>query len=947
MPLPPSVKDDWPAIDALLDEALDLPQAEREGWLDRLGDEHAKLKDTLRQLLSASAVAETDDVLASLPHLEEPPAGDTLTDLAAGDAIGPYRLIRELGVGGMGAVWLAERADGSLKRRVALKLPRLVWGRALAERMARERDILGSLEHPHIARLYDAGLDQHGRPYLALEYVEGQPIDAYARERSLSVADRLRLLLQVASAVAFAHSRLVVHRDLKPSNILVTTDGQVRLLDFGIAKLMEGDSAKETRLTQIEGRALTLDYASPEQIKGEPIGTASDVYSLGVVAYELLTGSKPYQLKRGSAAELEEAIATADPLRPSKAAQDPVTRRQLEGDLDAILGKALAKRQTDRYGTVAAFGDDIERHLTGVPVLARPDLALYRLGKFLVRHRVAVGAAATVLIAVAAGAGVAIWQAIEARAQAHRANVAVDQQGAVRELYVEAWSTLAARASDDVGQLTQPHAVSKILRATLDAMAQRYADRPAELQAMLQAVMLQASFTTDHEGALDVGAKYIAHMKANKADPADVIYAHIVMGRSYFNLNRFDEATAVYRAGLAWAPEAEDKSTRRARMALFSDLGDVLGFQGQQQEGERMLLQAEDIGRRDFPDDRDRFDNLRNLGILYLGLSDAKALSYLRQAHAGLAATQSLNRESQAHMLLNLGFGLIANGLLAEAEKALHESYQLSVDAFGRAHFLTIRTLGYWASTIARQGRHTEARELLRKELDALPANENPKPSDAAVTLRSRLVENEWLYGDAKAAAASIGSAPDTLKQVKGLAERGVLLRAEAWALIHTGRSREAVQRAELIAQDVPAFRRNAPTGIAMTLALAETRLADGDPKRAREATVDALKSMREQGATASWNYRWAIELAALAAARAGDAATAANELAAAAPDLAAIAAPSPVEETESALRRAWVQQAAGRGVDAQALARKALELLADQHAASPRLAEARRLAAP
>ena len=245
------------------------------------------------------------------------------SDLKAGALVGPYRLLRELGVGGMGSVWLAERADGTLKRQVALKLPRASWARGLAERMARERDILASLEHPNIARLYDAGTDAQGRPFLALEYVEGQPIDVYCSERALSIRQRLQLLLEVASAVTFAHSRLVVHRDLKPSNILVTADGQVRLLDFGIAKLMEGDRTQETQLTQMAGRALTLDYASPEQIRGEPIGTASDVYSLGVVAYELLAGAKPYKLKRGSAAELEETIATVDAPLASATAADP------------------------------------------------------------------------------------------------------------------------------------------------------------------------------------------------------------------------------------------------------------------------------------------------------------------------------------------------------------------------------------------------------------------------------------------------------------------------------------------------------------------------------------------------------------------------------------------------------------------------------------------------
>ena len=363
MALPPELHNNWDALSQLLDEALSLPVEQRAAFVDALSGERAHLRETVRQLLTQAGSIETAGFLADLPRFTQATTRGPLADLAAGDTIGPYRLERELGAGGMGSVWLAERADGGLKRKVALKLPRLVWAKGLAERMARERDILASLEHAHIARLYDAGLDQMGRPYLALEYVEGQPIDVYARERSLSVRQKLDLLLQVCAAVAFAHSRLVVHRDLKPSNILVTPDGQVRLLDFGIAKLMEGDSANETPLTQLAGRALTLDYASPEQIKGEPIGTASDVYSLGVVAYELLTGAKPYRLKRGSAAELEEAIAGIDPPLASSVPADPATKKALRGDIDAILNKALKKSATHRYTTVDAFAQDVRSHL--------------------------------------------------------------------------------------------------------------------------------------------------------------------------------------------------------------------------------------------------------------------------------------------------------------------------------------------------------------------------------------------------------------------------------------------------------------------------------------------------------------------------------------------------------------------------------------------------------
>jgi serine/threonine-protein kinase len=259
--------------------------------------------------------------------------------------VGLYQLVRELGQGGMGAVWLAERADGLVKRAVALKLPHGAWRRAgLAGRMARERDILATLEHPHIARLYDAGLTTAEQPFLALEYVEGVPIDQYCAATdsrpALGLRAKLRLFLQVAQAVAYAHGKLVLHRDLKPANILVTRDGYVRLLDFGIAKLLADGEVKETRLTQFAGRALTLDYASPEQIRAEALAVTSDVYSLGVVLYELLTGSRPYKLKRDSRGALEDAILEAEPPRPSNAAP-PENGASLRGALDTILLKAL------------------------------------------------------------------------------------------------------------------------------------------------------------------------------------------------------------------------------------------------------------------------------------------------------------------------------------------------------------------------------------------------------------------------------------------------------------------------------------------------------------------------------------------------------------------------------------------------------------------------------
>ena len=288
-------------------------------------------------------------------------------------------------------------------------------------RIAREREILASLDHPHIARLYDAGVAADGQPYLALEHVDGQRIDRYCNERRLGVPARLRLFVQAARAVAQAHAQLVVHRDIKPSNLLVDAAGQVKLLDFGIARLLDDGTAPPRDLTRQGARMMTPDYASPEQIGGQAVGTRSDVYSLGVLLFELLTGARPYRLKRDTRAALEEAIVAAEAPRPSEAVADPVLRRALRGDLDTIVCKALKKPVAERYASVEALAEDIERHLATRPVLAQADSAWYRAAKFIVRNRIKVATAATLLLAVVGGAGAALWQARIAVAERQRA----------------------------------------------------------------------------------------------------------------------------------------------------------------------------------------------------------------------------------------------------------------------------------------------------------------------------------------------------------------------------------------------------------------------------------------------------------------------------------------------------------------------------------------------
>ena len=372
------------------------------------------LKSRLQSLLSSASAAAQDAWLSTLPKLD---GADTTTvgtyraGEGAGVTIGPYLLQRILGTGGMATVWLARRTDGLIDRDVALKIPHVTWQQTgLAERMARERQILATLNHPNIANLYDAGIADDATPYLALEYVEGLPIDTYCHDRHLDIRARLRLFSEVVNAVAHAHGKLVVHRDLKPSNILVATDGRVRLLDFGIARLLD-NPATHSALTEVTGRALTLDYASPEQISGEPITVASDVYSLGVVLYELLTGSRPYKPKSNCRRALEDAILQTDPLRPSDVVLSHSSQRALRSDLDAIVLKALRKNPDERYPTANALADDIDRYLCGRPVQARANSVGYRLRRFVGRNKLAVAAAASVVIALVVGSGLALWQA--------------------------------------------------------------------------------------------------------------------------------------------------------------------------------------------------------------------------------------------------------------------------------------------------------------------------------------------------------------------------------------------------------------------------------------------------------------------------------------------------------------------------------------------------------
>jgi eukaryotic-like serine/threonine-protein kinase len=463
---------------ALLDEALDLPAAQRAEWQRALAAREPRLAAVVRGLLKAAS---------SRSHSDRPETSELIARRIAGTAhaaeptlegrrFGPYRVTGLLGRGGMGSVWRAERADGLFEREVALKLvhPGLL-STTLHERFARERQILAALAHPHIARLLDAGVADDGQPYLALELVEGTPLNQYCDDQRLALRARLVLMMQVLQAVQHAHQNLVIHRDLKPANILVDAAGQVRLLDFGIAKLLhEEGSAADSELTRIGGSAMTPRYASPEQAAGQPAGTASDVYSLGVVLYELLCGHGP---QRGSPAPPSQWAIDAQ--AAAQRGSDPRSlAAALRGDLDTIALKALKPDPTERYPTAESLCADLQRFLDGEPVHARPDSAAYRVRKFVGRHRAAViGASAGAAVLVAAAA-VSLWQADAARQAAAQATRESHRAQAVQGFLVEVFGANSLRQADPLrarqataGQLLDEGAAraTKTLKSNPDA----------------------------------------------------------------------------------------------------------------------------------------------------------------------------------------------------------------------------------------------------------------------------------------------------------------------------------------------------------------------------------------------------------------------------------------------------------------------------------------------
>ncbi len=604
---------DWQRVRAMFEQALELPPADRATFLDTQCAGQPELRAEVEALLAADeqANAQPRELVAAAPALLQALAEDQrrvddarLTGMRAG----AWRLLREIGRGGMGTVYLAQRDDGAYTQQAAVKLLRADWpGSEMDRRLEAERQILAGLDHPGIARLLDGGSNADGRPFLVLDYVDGLPIGRWCDERQLGINERIRLFLQVCAAVAYAHRCLVVHRDLKPSNILVTTTGQVKLLDFGIAKLLQGVGDASTQTL----RSFTPEYASPEQVSGAPITTGVDVHALGLLLYELLTGKRAFGQSDSTPAAYEQAILHEQALAPSRAAgegadaTDRASRcrltptaltARLRGDLDAIVAKALRKEPEQRYASVEALADDLNRHLALEPVQARRGAWRYRSGRFLRRHALATAFATLALIAVLAGSAFSLWQASIARAERDRAQIAATTAEAVTNFLTQ----LLAKATPDAGKGKELSVRDALDLAATD-LDKKFADQP-EVRARVQ-MLLGNVYTIlgDYEKAdvqLRAGLEVI--VKLHGESSMEVTDALSLLANNLRKQGALDEANEVISHAHAIATKAIGANAEQT-LWLLSDVGLIAYERGEYNDAAKAFAAALD-GMRKLPD---------------------------------------------------------------------------------------------------------------------------------------------------------------------------------------------------------------------------------------------------------------------------------------------------------------------------------------------------------
>jgi eukaryotic-like serine/threonine-protein kinase len=729
------------AVQRLLDAALDLPRDARARLLADAGAGETAVRAEVRRLLELEAEAEGFFARSAVEAAAGLIVGDRGSERMLGmpERIGAYRVLREVGRGGMGAVYLAERDDGHFQMRVAIKVVRHGLDRAdTRRRFLEERQMLASLQHPHIARLLDGGIDAGGAPFLAMEYVEGEPIDRYCTGRRLGIEARLRLFLDVCDAVHHAHSNLIVHRDLKPSNILVTETGQVKLLDFGIAKLLSPDvPGAEPALTRTGMRALTPEYASPEQVRGQTVTTASDVYALGVVLYELLTGQRPYGATARSPHDLERAVCETDPVRPSlmvrragrratdvggsgsarHAAEVPsagpapagiADARRLRGDLDDIVLKALRKEPELRYASVALFSDDIQRHLDRLPVRAGEGKRMYRIGKFVARNRAAVIAAMLVLVSLISGTVTAARQARLATAQAARAEEA---RNFLVSIFTVADPNLANAAEVTARELLDQNA--RRIETELNGQPALQ----AEMMLTLGGIYRRLGLPERAQPLAEQARKILTSLHGTRhATVAEAIEELALIAH---DRGEPDEAERLHREALALREavlRGDDPQLARGRR----NLAVALSSKAEYDEAEALLAVAFATHRRVYgPEHPEVARDLGAIGTLLRARGEYdRAVAAAEEALRIQRATQGSDHLETATAMNNLALLYRDRGELDAAVPLYLEVLDFDIRRLGEEHRYTVAVMNNVANVLREQGSVAESEAIFRRVVD-------------------------------------------------------------------------------------------------------------------------------------------------------------------------------------------------------------------------------------
>ena len=850
----------WRALIPHLDRALDLTAAERAAWLASLRQDDPGLAEDLGLLLSKRAQLEEEGFLEQRPSSPVP-----VPSTLAGQTLGAYTLTAPIGQGGMGSVWGAERSDGRFEGTAAVKLLNAsLVGRDGEARFRREGSILASLHHPHIAQLMDAGVSPQGQPYLVLERVSGVRIDAYCDGRQLDVEARVRLFLDVLAAVSHAHAHLVVHRDIKPSNVMVDADGRVKLLDFGIAKLLEGNADAPTSLTRDGDAPLTPEYASPEQLTAGAVTTATDVYALGVLLFVLLTGRHPSRADAHSPADLVRAVVDTEPPRPSDAAyggdgaperatERATTPRRLQGllrgDLDNIVAKALKKRPAERYSSAEAMAEDLRRFLAHEPVSARADSLRYRAVKFVRRNRAAVALAAMALLALAAGVAGTVSQALRARAQAARADrearAAEEQRDfALRQLSrAEAINDLNSFLLSEAAPQGQPFTVGDLL-----ARAERIVEQGEDPDGNRVELMVSIGHQYDRQDEVDKARRVLERayeLSRASPDATSRAKAACALAAALATTSEKDRAEQLYQGGLA---ELGPQPTYALHRYFCLSLGSRVA--GQRGDNAAAVARAEAALRvareAPFASALVSHSAQMTLGSAYQRIGRFReAAAAFEEGHRQLSSIGRAETQGAATLLGNWGLALRNLGQPLKAEPLLRRAIEIS-GAAGDAESVTAQKLVNMGQTLDELDRHAEARTYAERAYAQARRSGQHQALILAITLRA----------DVSRAQGDVRGAAELVAELGALLDRVNRPGHVTFAVLATQRSNQAKAEGDLATALTEADRAIALAEAAKAgsvflpgahLRRAQIALDIGRPEQALTDVESALRTYQER----------------------------------------------------------------------------------------------------